>query len=45
MNDVLTFKVEKNQSYTIKYMNGNDVLETQNVEVGDQTTTLKLYMK
>lgn len=45
MNDVLTFKVEKNQVYTIKFMNGNGVMETQNVEVGDQTTTLKLYMK
>lgn len=45
MNDVLTFKVEKNQSYTIKYINGNGELQTQNVEVGDNTTTLKLYMK
>ena len=45
MNDVLTFKVEKNQSYTVKFMNGKGELETKNVEVGDQTTTLKLYMK
>ena len=45
MNDVLTFKVEKNQSYTVKFMNGKGELESQSVEVGDQTTTLKLYMK
>lgn len=45
MNDVLTFKVEKNQSYTVKFINGKGELETQSVEVGDQTTTLKLYMK
>lgn len=45
MNDVLTFKVEKNQSYTVKFTNGKGELETKNVEVGDQTTTLKLYMK
>ena len=45
MNDVLTFKVEKNQSYTVKFTNGKGELETQSVEVGDQTTTLKLYMK
>ena len=45
MNDVLTFKVEKNQSYTVKFINGNGVPEIQNVNVGHQTTTLKLYMK
>ena len=45
MNDVLTFKVEKNQSYTVKFTNGKGELETKNVEVGDQTTTSKLYMK
>ena len=45
MNDVLTFKVEMNKSYTVKFTNGKGELETKNVEVGDQTTTLKLYMK
>ena len=44
MNDVLTFKVEKNHSYTVKFTNGKGELQTQNVEVGDKTTTLKLFM-
>lgn len=45
MNDVLTFNVEKNQQYIIKYMNGKGEMQTQTVEVGDNTTTLKLYMQ
>lgn len=45
MNDVLTFKVEKNQQYTIKYMNGKGEMQTQTIDVGDNTTTLKLYMQ
>jgi hypothetical protein len=45
MNDVLTFNVEKNQQYIIKYMNGKGEMQTQTVEVGDDTTTLKLYMQ
>ena len=45
MNDVLTFMVEKNQTYTVKFMNGKGVMENQKVKVGDQTTTLKLYME
>lgn len=45
MNDVLTFNVEKNQQYIIKYMNGKGEMQTQTVEVGDETTTLKLYMQ
>ncbi len=45
MNDVLTFKVEKNQTYTIKYMNAKGVQQTQDVNVGDKTTTVKLYME
>ena len=45
MNDVLTFKVEKNQQYIIKYMNGKGELQMQTVDVGDETTTLKLYMQ
>ena len=44
MNDVLTFKVEKNKSYTIKYMNAKGALQTQEVTVGDKTATLKLFM-
>lgn len=45
MNDVLTFNVEENQQYIIKYMNGKGEMQTQIVEVGDETTTLKLYMQ
>lgn len=45
MNDVLTFNVEKNQQYIVKFMNGKSEMQTQTVEVGDDTTTLKLYMQ
>ena len=45
MNDVLTFNVEKNQQYIIKYMNGKGEMQMQTVDVGDETTTLKLYMQ
>lgn len=45
MNDVLTFNVEKNQQYVVKFVNGKDEMQTQTVEVGDETTTLKLYMQ
>lgn len=45
MNDVLTFNVEKNQQYVVKYMNGKGEMQTQTVDVGDETTTLKLYMQ
>ena len=45
MNDVLTFKVEKNKSYTIKFMNAKGALQTQEVTVGDKTATLKLFME
>lgn len=45
MNDVLTFNVEKNQQYVVKFMNGKGEMQTQTVDVGDDTTTLKLYMQ
>lgn len=45
MNDVLTFNVEKNQQYTVKFVNGKGEMQTQTVDVGDETTTLKLYMQ
>lgn len=45
MNDVLTFKVEKNQSYVIKYTNAKGVVETQEIKVGDKTATVKLFME
>lgn len=45
MNDVLTFNVEKNQQYTVKFMNGKGEMQTQTIDVGDDTTTLKLYMQ
>ena len=45
MNDVLTFKVEKNQTYTVKFTNAKGELETTDVKVGNETMTLKLYME
>lgn len=45
MNDVLTFNVEKNQQYIVKFVNGKGEMQTQTVDVGDETTTLKLYMQ
>lgn len=45
MNYVLTFNVEKNQQYTVKFVNGKGEMQTQTVDVGDDTTTLKLYMQ
>lgn len=45
MNDVLTFNVEKNQQYIVKFVNGKGKMQTQTVDVGDNTTTLKLYMQ
>lgn len=45
MNDVLTFNVEKNQQYIIKFVNGKGEMQMQTVDVGDDTTTLKLYMQ
>lgn len=45
MNDVLTFNVEKNQQYVVKFVNGKGEMQTQTVDVGDETTTLKLYMQ
>lgn len=45
MNDVLTFNVEKNQQYIVKFVNGKGEMQTQTVDVGDDTTTLKLYMQ
>lgn len=45
MNDVLTFNVEKNQQYVVKFMNGKGEIQTQTIDVGDDTTTLKLYMQ
>lgn len=45
MNDVLTFNVEKNQQYVVKFVNGKGEMQTQTVEVGGDTTTLKLYMQ
>ena len=45
MNDVLTFNVEKNQQYVVKFVNGKGEMQTQTIDVGDETTTLKLYMQ
>lgn len=45
MNDVLTFNVEKNLQYIVKFVNGKGEMQTQTIDVGDNTTTLKLYMQ
>lgn len=45
MNNVLTFNVEKNQQYIVKFVNGKGEMQTQTIDVGDNTTTLKLYMQ
>lgn len=45
MNDVLTFNVEKNQQYVVKFVNGKGEMQTHTIDVGDDTTTLKLYMQ
>lgn len=44
MNDVLTFMLEKNQTYTVNFVNGKNQLESLKVKLGDQPQTLKLYM-
>ena len=45
MNDVLTFNVEKNQQYIVKFVSGKGEMQTQTIDVGDNITTLKLYMQ
>lgn len=45
MNDVLTFMLEKNQTYTVNYVDGANQLKSVEVKIGDQPQELKLYMK
>ena len=45
MNDVLTFKVRRTSRTPLNTLTAMANCKTQNVEVGDNTTTLKLYMK
>lgn len=45
MNDVLTFMLEKNQTYTVNYVDGERKLKSVEIKIGDQPKELKLYMK
>lgn len=45
MNDVMTFMLEKNQTYTVNYVDGEGKLKSLEVKLGDQPQELKLYMK
>lgn len=45
MNDVLTFMLEKNQTYTVNYVDGANQLKSVEVKIEDQPQELKLYMK
>lgn len=45
MNDVLTFMLEKNQTYSVNYVDGEGKLSTVEVKLGDRPRMLKLFMK
>ena len=45
MNDVLTFMLEKNQTYTVKFMNGKGEMQSQEVKMGNEGQSIKLYME
>lgn len=45
MNNVLTFMLKKNQTYTVNYVFGDGTLKSVEVKLGEQPYTLKLYMK
>lgn len=45
MNDVLSFLLEKNQTYTIKYVNGERQMQPYELKVGEKDMLIKLYMK
>lgn len=44
MNDVLTFMLEKNQTYTIKYADASGKMKEVEVKLGEEPVDLKLYM-
>lgn len=45
MNDVLTFMLEKNQTYTIVYADAVGKMQSVDVEMKDEPREVKLYMK
>ena len=45
MNDVLSFMLEKNHTYTIKFVNGERKMESYELKVTDKDQLVKLYMK
>lgn len=45
MNDVLTFMLEKDQTYTVNYVDGEGKLKSVEVKLKDKPKDLKLYMK
>lgn len=45
MNDVLTFMLEKDQTYTVNYVDGEGKLKSVEVKLKDKPKDLKLYME
>lgn len=45
MNDVLTFTLEKNQTYTVNYVTGSGNMKSVEVKLTDKPQVLKLYME
>ena len=45
MNDVLTFALEKNKTYTIKYTDSKGKLQEVKVKLDDKSSEVKIYME
>ena len=45
MNDVLTFALEKNKTYTIKYADSKGKLQEMKVKLDDKSSEVKIYME
>ena len=45
MNDVLTFALEKNKTYTIKYADSKGKLQEIKVKLDDKSSEVKIYME
>lgn len=45
MNDVLTFALEKNKTYTIKYVDSKGKLQEVKVKLDDKSSEVKIYME
>ena len=45
MNDVLTFALEKNKTYTIKYADSKGNLQEVKVKLDDKSSEVKIYME